>query len=78
MHATQQANRQETRIITQIESMLGIRLGHYASAIQVSVENTVIVLRGELPSADLRQELVPAIRQAGVLSQVSNCVQVSA
>ncbi len=78
MHATQQPNRQETRIITKIESMLGIRLGQYAAAIQVSVENTVIVLRGELPSADLRQELVPAIRQAGVLSQVSNCVQVSA
>ena len=77
MITTQQLSHRNSRIIDRIESVLGVRLGPYGNAIQVSIENTVIVLRGELPNADLKQQLVPAVRQAGVLCQVSDCVQVS-
>ena len=68
----------ETRIIQRIYSILNVheQLRQYAAAVQISIENTVIVLRGELPSADLKQALVPAVRQAGVLGQVQNAVHV--
>lgn len=70
---------QELRIVRQIQSVLNVheQLKQYAEVIQVTIENAVIVLRGKLPSADLRQALVPCVRQAGVLGQVNNCVQVA-
>ena len=52
------------------------RLREYATEVQISIENAVIVLRGNLPSPDLKHALVPAVRQAGVLGQVNNCVSV--
>ena len=70
---------QNRRIINNIQAMFGVheQLQQYAAALQVSIENATIVLRGEVPSVDLKAELVPAVRRAGVLSQVSNCVQVA-
>ena len=78
MLTKQRPSQRETWTIDRIQSMLAVRLGQYAAMIQVSIENTVIVLRGELPSIALKQQLVPAIRQAGVLGQVSDCVRISA
>ncbi len=78
MLTKQKPSQRESWTIDRIRSMFAVRLGKYAAAIQISIENTVIVLRGELPSAAMKQELVPAIRQAGVLGQVSDCVQVPA
>ena len=77
MLTTQKPSQRDTRTIDRIQSILGVRLGQSAAAVQVSIENTVIVLRGELPSSDLKRQLVPAIRQAGVLGQVSDLVHVS-
>ncbi|EMI45271.1 MULTISPECIES: hypothetical protein [Pirellulaceae] len=54
------------------------RLGAYAARLQVTVENTAIILRGTLPNQELRSELVPTIRRAGVLWQVKNRVDVAA
>ncbi len=52
-------------------------LHQYAAALQVSIENAAVVLRGELPRADLKDLLVPAVRQAGVLNRVSDFVRVA-
>ena len=78
MISDQQIGVRDSRVIEQIRSMFRVhdQLQEYATELQVSVENAVIVLRGDLPSSDLKQALVPAVRQAGVLGQVSNCVQV--
>ena len=69
----------ESRILERIQLIFNVheQLQQYATAVQVSIENTVIVLRGELPSADLKQALVPAVRQAGVLGKIQNAVQVA-
>ncbi|NND96490.1 MAG: hypothetical protein HKN47_04070 [Pirellulaceae bacterium] len=80
MEMMQKRCSRDLRVIERIQTVLKVheQLRQYATAVQVSIENTVIVLRGELPSRDLKQALVPAVRQAGVLGQVSNCVQVYA
>ena len=69
----------ELRILERIRSIFYVheQLQQYAAVVQVSIENTVIVLRGELPSADLKQALIPAVRQAGVLGKVQNAVHVA-
>ena len=66
------------RILTSIQAVLRVHehLWRYADLLQVTIENTVVVLRGSLPNADLKHQLVPAIRRAGVLSQISNEVHV--
>ena len=76
---TQEIQRRDHRIIASIESVFRVhrQLCHYAETIQVSVENAVVILSGELPSADLKQELIPAVRRAGVLSQVCDNVEVT-
>ena len=72
---------QETRVssmIRRIDSVLCAHhdlCGHRAN-LQISMEGARIVLRGNLPSVALKQALVPAIRQAGVLGQVCNCVEI--
>ena len=70
----------DNRMIGNIQAVLHVhaQLRQYAAAVQVSIENTAIVLRGHLPTAALKQALIPAIRQAGVLYKVSNEVQVEA
>lgn len=76
---TQEHESNISRMINSIHAMFRVheQLQHYATALQVSVENTTIVLRGQVPSIDLKAELVPAVRRAGVLSQVCNCVDVA-
>ncbi len=49
----------------------------HAAGLQVSIENTTVALRGELPSAKAKNALVLAVRQAGVLDQISDYVRVS-
>ena len=76
---TQELNDRDGRLIANIESVLRVhrQLCEYAAALQVSVENATIVLRGELPNSDLKAELVPAVRQAGVLYRIDDYVRVS-
>ena len=70
---------QNRRILENIQAMFQVheQLRQYAAALQVSIENATIVLRGEVPSPDLKAELVPAVRRAGVLSRVCNFVHVA-
>jgi hypothetical protein len=68
----------ESQLIERIRSVFlgNQQINHHADSLQVSVEKTLIVLTGHLPTSDLKQQLVPAIRQAGILWQVCNLVQV--
>lgn len=79
MIASQKAFSRAARTIRRIESILDAHetLAAHSTELSVSVEGPRIVLRGHLPSVDLKQALVPAIRQAGVLGQVCNCVEVN-
>ncbi len=77
---TQECDTRDKRTIENIESMLRVhkQLGEHADSLEVSIEDAAIVVRGELPSDRLKSELIPAVRQAGVLDKVCNCVQVPA
>lgn len=70
---------QNNRVINNIQAIFNVhgQLRQYAAALQISIENATIVLRGEVPSVDVKAELVPAVRRAGVLSRVANCVNVA-
>jgi len=75
---TSECQARDQRMILRIEAVFLAhrRLRQYAAALKISIENAVIVIRGELPSAELKAELVPAIRTAGVLAQVNDRVVV--
>ncbi|MEO9591405.1 hypothetical protein [Rhodopirellula bahusiensis] len=75
-----QSECQVSRTLQRIESMLSEHeaLGSHAGGLEISVHESTIVLDGELPNAELRKQLVPLIRQAGVLWQVENNVAVKA
>ncbi len=77
MTAQQQLSH-NARIIKNIRSVLSVHqdLCPYASGIEVSFQDSALVVQGDLPSADLKSALVAAIRQAGVLCRVNNLVQV--
>lgn len=45
--------------------------------VEVSVEDTSVALRGELPDQTAKNALVLAVRQAGVLDQISDFVRIS-
>lgn len=68
----------DLRTIECIQTMFQVNrcLCDYVSMVQVTIEGAVIVLRGRLPSGDLKAELLPAIRRAGFLGQVLDCVEV--
>ena len=68
----------ETQLIERIRSIFvgNQQINHFVEDIVVSVDKNSIVINGNLPSAELKQQLVPAIRQAGILWQVCNQVQV--
>jgi hypothetical protein len=76
---TAECNSRDRRMVHNIQSVLGVheQLRQYAAMVQVTIENGTIVLRGELPTPNLVAELVPAVRRAGVLGRVCNCVQVA-
>ncbi len=77
---TQECDSRDRRIVEKIRTVLQAnpKLGQHASLIEVSIEHSAIVVRGSLPSDAMKAELVPAIRSAGVLSQVNNYVVVAA
>ncbi|TWT98431.1 hypothetical protein [Stieleria varia] len=79
MMTIQQASTREANLILRIQSVLEAhaQLSPYHLGLDVTMEGPRVVLRGVLPSAALKQALVPAIRQAGVLGQVCNCVEVA-
>ena len=66
------------RMIRRIESVLCAHhdLCDHRVDLEISMEGSRIVLRGHLPTVGLKQALVPAVRQAGVLGQVCNCVEI--
>ncbi len=76
---TQECSARDSRTIANIESVIRVhhQLRQYAAALQVTIENAVIVVRGELPSNQLKSRLIPAVRQAGVLARVEDFVEVS-
>ena len=76
---TQECNSRDRRLVDNIRSVMQVNplLQQYATELQVSIENASVVLRGELPSPDLKAQLVPAVRQAGVLYRVTDCVRIA-
>ena len=77
---TQECDARDRRIVEKIRTVLHANstLGQHASFIEVSIEHSAIVIRGSLPTDEMKAELLPANRRAGVLSQVNNCVLVAA
>ncbi|MCR9207312.1 MAG: hypothetical protein NXI28_03715 [bacterium] len=75
-----QAECQVSRTLQRIESVLAEHeaLSPYASDVDVSVYESTIVLEGTLPTAELQKQLIPSIRQAGVLWRIKNNVVVEA
>lgn len=78
MATTQIQESRVSRMIRRIDSVLCSNhdLCNHRANLEISMEGARIVLRGHLPSVALKQALVPAIRQAGVLGQVCNCVEI--
>jgi hypothetical protein len=76
---TQECDSRDRRIVENIRTVLQANpvLGQYTGLLEVSIEHTAIVVRGNLPTDGLKAQLIPAIRQAGVLSRVNNCVLVA-
>jgi hypothetical protein len=76
---TKESHSRNLQTVAKVEAVLQVhqQLRQYAEGLHVSIENAAVVVRGELPSADLKLQLVPAVRQAGVLCQVNDCVQVA-
>ena len=77
---TQECDDRDRRIVEKIRAVLHANpiLCQHASLIEVSIEHSAILIRGSLPTDEMKAELVPSIRRAGVLSQVNNCVLVAA
>ncbi len=79
MITSQKLSTRDANLILRIQSVLEAHasLAPYHLGLDVTMEGPRVVLRGVLPSASLKQALIPAIRQAGVLGQVCNCVEVA-
>ena len=75
---TKERRSRDSRTIQCIQSIFRAhkRLCRYASSLQISLENAGVVLRGQLPSSDLKADLIPAIRQAGFLGRINDEVVV--
>ncbi|TWU60077.1 hypothetical protein Poly51_03510 [Rubripirellula tenax] len=69
----------DQRMLQRIDGVLRFdsELSLHAADVQVSIESSRVVLSGSLPSASLIDQLVPAIRKAGVLNQICNNVRVA-
>ena len=78
MATTQNTDSRGVHMIRRIDTVLCAHhdLCNHRADLEISMEGSRIVLRGHLPSVALKQALLPAIRQAGVLSQVCNCVEI--
>jgi hypothetical protein len=75
----QEANARDARTIYNIKSIFRVNqlLRQCIGGVQITIENSTIVLRGKLPSSTHKAQLLPAIRQAGVLARVANEVHVA-
>ena len=75
---TQRYECRDQRLVKRIRSSLDRHkdLGPYAATLFVTIENAAIILRGHLPSDQLRSALEPTVRQAGVLDKINNEVRV--
>ena len=78
MATTQVADSLNARLIRRIDFVLCAHhdLCNHRADLEISMEGSRIVLRGHLPTVALKQALLPVIRQAGVLGQVCNCVEI--
>ena len=78
MATIQMLDSRGARMIRRIDAVLCAHhdLCNHRVDLKISMEGSRIVLRGHLPSVALKQALLPAIRQAGVLGQVCNCVEI--
>ncbi len=76
---TQECSSRDRRMVDNIRFVFQVHplLQQYATELQVSIENSSVVLRGQLPSPDLKAQLVPSVRQAGVLYRVTDCVRIA-
>lgn len=52
-------------------------LQHHVPKVHVSIEDTSVALRGELPDDGAKNALLLAVRQAGVLDKICDYVRVS-
>ena len=68
--------RTRERILSIFRSDTSLR--DHAESITIGIEHSRIVLSGELPDGQLVQQLVPAIRRAGVLCQIAVHIDVAA
>lgn len=69
----------DRQIIQRIESVLRTdgSLACHADDLNIQINESVLVIGGSLPSASLKQSILPMVRRAGVLCQVSNQVSVA-
>ena len=76
---TQECNSRDRRLVDNIRFVMqgNPLLQQHATALEVSIENASVVLRGELPSPELKAQLVSVVRQAGVLYRVADCVRIA-
>ena len=79
MHSTPKLSQRESRTIDRILAVLSVHdsLADHVSSLQFTIENSIVIVRGELPTEGLRNQVVPAVRRAGVLARVNDCIQVS-
>ena len=77
---SQECESREQRLIESIAAVLSVHetLQPYSKDLSVSIEDSTIIIRGRLPSTQLRSQLIPAVRKAGVLEQVVTEVEVTA
>lgn len=77
---TSEAQTRAQQTLEKIEKMFANhdRLRNHVGSVAIAIEASQIVLTGQLPDAQLVDELVPTIRQAGVLCRVDNRVRQAA
>ena len=75
---TQEFVNRDQQGLHNIRSVVAVhhQLRLYAAELQFTVEQAAIVIRGELPTVELKDEVIPTVRRAGVLNRVQDCVLV--
>jgi hypothetical protein len=76
---TQEIDSRDRRLVENIRFVLQVSplLQAHADSLEISIENASVVLRGQLPRAELKAFLIPAVRQAGVLNRVDDYVRIA-
>ncbi|MEO1614825.1 MAG: hypothetical protein AAFV88_03185 [Planctomycetota bacterium] len=64
--------------VERIDAVLSVdeALKNHRQDVIITQEGGRIVIRGHLPTIALKRSLAPAIRRAGVLGQICNCVEI--